>query len=57
MLSDGFDPIDTTYTALISAHGKNGDLDSALRTYEEMVSPPLSLFLPLGCTSNCLEIA
>ena len=37
MLIDGFEPSDTTFTALISAHSKNGDLESALHTYDEMV--------------------
>ena len=39
MLRAGADPTATTYTALISAYGKNGQLDRALQIFEDMVSP------------------
>ena len=38
MLRAGADPTATTYTALISAYGKNGQLDRALQIFEDMVS-------------------
>ena len=37
MLRAGADPTATTYTALISAYGKNGQLDRALQIFEDMV--------------------
>lgn len=42
MTALGYTPTSTTYTALISAYGKAGQLDAALNTFEQMVtSPPL----------------
>ena len=38
MLTAGAQPTATTYTALISAYGKNGQLDRALQIFEDMVS-------------------
>lgn len=38
MLTAGALPTATTYTALISAYGKNGQLDRALQIFDDMVS-------------------
>ena len=37
MLTAGALPTATTYTALISAYGKNGQLDRALQIFDDMV--------------------
>ena len=37
MLAAGAQPTATTYTALISAYGKNGQLDKALQIFQDMV--------------------
>ena len=37
LLDANLTPIGTTYTALISAYGKAGKLESALETFQEMV--------------------
>ena len=39
MMALGYVPTSTTYTALISAYGKAGQLDSALNTFDQMVQP------------------
>ena len=38
MVQSGFRPTATTYTALISAYGKAGQLDNALDVFNQMVS-------------------
>ena len=66
MLRAGADPTATTYTALISAYGKNGQLDRALQIFEDMVRfavpyasrthafPTLKMLLLLAaCVSHC----
>lgn len=37
LLEAGLQPISTTYTALISAYAKGGQLDRALDTFKQMV--------------------
>ena len=55
MLRDGVAPTGTTYTSLISAYGKNGQLDEALRIYgvrgrgAEHETPSASLGLRESC--------
>ena len=48
MMALRYVPTSTTYTALISAYGKAGQLDAALDTFDQMVStspPRLSSFI------------
>jgi len=43
LVSAGYEPTATTYTALISSYGKAGRLDEALEVFDKMVCipPPL----------------
>lgn len=55
MMALGYVPTSTTYTALISAYGKAGQLDSALNTFQQMVTHKLILMhimYAFLCTAN-----
>ena len=45
LLEAGLQPISTTYTALISAYAKGGQLDRALDTFKQMVRAYRTLLL------------
>lgn len=46
MRAAGHTPIATTYTALISAYGKSGDLEKAIDTFRQMIQN--------GCERNII---
>ena len=57
MMALGYVPTSTTYTALISAYGKAGQLDSALDTFDQMVRAgfyDMSSFVCLLTRLQCL---
>jgi pentatricopeptide repeat domain-containing protein 1 len=47
MLAAGAQPTATTYTALISAYGKNGQLDKALQIFQ-VGAPPGWVWRPIS---------